>query len=496
MKELPYLLLLLLRSCSGFVIAPSWVNLSRNPCSSSSWQLIFWPQTQQCYKIFSQGPCPDTQELSFDEEDQAPVCRCPQNLPLHWKPTDRCYSRYNRGPCQVNQYLEFEEKTGKPECRTSERCEPGQIFWPPDRTCHQLYTQGPCHKGDLLIVNPLTTEPYCGCDSVLLKQYYYPPLKLCYEQMTLGPCETGLLFMYNHTADTTQCSCSENLNNFSPTFGQCFELGSKGPCGDGQIFENNSVLKKSRCECKDKYVYWEKTDACFREFTPGPCRGNQFIIKGRDGKGVCSKNPCSSTDLFFPSEPDNSKGECHKVGNRGSCPDGELVIFETYSGKSYRGNCGCSSGYNQNYWPEDGKCYEWYSQGPCKESFFFKYNRDTRSTECICDASAGLVFWNETQGCYLPYTQGPCPENSWLIPGGETEEVYCECRDGFQFSLEDYTCNPVVRVSGHRFESLWSNVAEYVERRRKESEPLPRKPEEDKSTRRRMRETGRRRRIT
>ena len=41
---------------------------------------------------------------------------------------------------------------------------------------------------------------------------------------------------------------------------------------------------------------------------------------------------------------------------------GQLVVFESYSGKSYRGDCGCSAGYNQNYWPEDGKCYEWYSQ--------------------------------------------------------------------------------------------------------------------------------------
>ena len=41
---------------------------------------------------------------------------------------------------------------------------------------------------------------------------------------------------------------------------------------------------------------------------------------------------------------------------------GQLVVFESYSGKSYRGDCGCSAGYNQNYWPKDGKCYEWYSQ--------------------------------------------------------------------------------------------------------------------------------------
>ena len=55
-------------------------------------------------------------------------------------------------------------------------------------------------------------------------------------------------------------------------------------------------------------------------------------------------------------------GDCYKVGSRGPCPLGQLVVFERYSGKSFRGECGCSEGYNQNYWPQTDQCYEWYSQ--------------------------------------------------------------------------------------------------------------------------------------
>jgi len=461
------LLLVLSPSCHGFVIAPAWVNPARNPCSLSSWQLLYWPKDKQCYKIFTQGPCPDTQELAYHPLKQAPVCRCPQDLPLHWQPTDKCYSRYTRGPCQVNQFLDLEEVTGKPVCRQSRRCEPGQRFWPPDQTCHQLYAQGPCHKGDLLIVNPLTTEPYCGCDPVLLKQYYHAPLKLCYEQLSRGPCEAGLLFMYNHTTDTTECSCRNNLPNYSLQLNQCFELDNKGPCRKGQVFVYNAELKESQCECKEGYVYWEKSKSCYREYTPGPCKGSQFLIKGRAGTGVCAKNPCSKSDLFFPDKEDPSEGECHKVGNKGPCPEGELVVFESYSGKSYRGNCGCSPGYNQNYWVADGKCYEWYSQGPCNQSFLFKYNSEERTTECVCDVSAGLVYWAETAACYQLYSQGPCPAHAWLVAGLEGDEVYCECKDGFSFNQETYTCNANVSPPGHRFQGLWYNVAEYVERRRK-----------------------------
>jgi len=447
MVFLQYVLILLLEPGSGFVIAPPWANPVRNPCSSSSWQLVFWPPNLQCYKIFSQGPCPETQELGFSSQDKVPVCRCPQNLPLLWEPTGKCYSRYSRGPCQVDQYVDLNQDTGNPICRTTERCEPGRVFWPPEQRCFQLYTQGPCHKGDLLIINPLTTEPYCGCDSVLLNQYYYSPLKLCYEQLSRGPCEEGLLFTYNHTSDTTQCSCSSEIPNYSPELGQCYELESKGPCGKGQIFVYDSKLKKPRCECKDNYVYWEKSDSCFREYTTGPCRGSQFII-------MCLK---ITLVRAIAEAVVAAQGIIRTTGTRT-----ESVMSGTV-------------------------------RAPCLDSFFFKYNRESRSTECFCDTSSGFVFWNETQGCYRTFTQGPCPDNSWLVPGGESEEVYCECKDGFQFSPEEYKCKStqLIQVSGHRFENLWSNVAEYMEKRKMEN-LVPRRRSSETKSKLRIRETRRR----
>ena len=72
------------------------------------------------------------------------------------------------------------------------------------------------------------------------------------------------------------------------------------------------------------------------------------------------------------------------------------------------------------------------------------------------------------------YSQGPCPENAWLLPEGEEAEVYCECRDGFTFSPVEYNCQPALLLPpAHRFQSLWSNVAEYMERRRGHSDEDP-----------------------
>lgn len=68
----------------------------------------------------------------------------------------------------------------------------------------------------------------------------------------------------------------------------------------------------------------------------------------------------------------------------------------------------------------------------------------------MCDEESGYVFWNETSQCYRLYTQGPCPKDAWLIPGEDTSDVYCECKTGFYFAPESYSCkeSPVIETIG------------------------------------------------
>lgn len=75
-------------SASGFVIAPPWANEATNPCSRESWQLIYWPPDGSCHQIFDRGPCPETQELAFNDLSLVAECRCPKGL-LYWPETDR-----------------------------------------------------------------------------------------------------------------------------------------------------------------------------------------------------------------------------------------------------------------------------------------------------------------------------------------------------------------------------------------------------------------------
>lgn len=147
------------------------------------------------------------------------------------------------------------------------------------------------------------------------------------------------------------------------------------------MYSADPATGRGACQCKDNYILWPGNGQCYKAFTPGPCSGSaEFIVPaeldegtgtlvsastvGAGNLGICVRNPCPRAHLYFPSSESESDDEvqCHKVGSRGPCPLGQLVVFEKYSGKSYRGECGCSPGYNQNYWPETEKCYEWYTQ--------------------------------------------------------------------------------------------------------------------------------------
>ena len=132
-----------------------------------------------------------------------------------------------------------------------------------------------------------------------------------------------------------------------------------------QVFHLDSETGYGQCRCRDNYVHWPANGECYKTYTPGPCRPDQFIVPvspllGR-GRGICVRNPCPRAHLFFPggglmasasqktygglvrrsgglpsksidvSEEGDSR--CYKVGSRGPCPLGELVVFERYSGK-------------------------------------------------------------------------------------------------------------------------------------------------------------------
>ena len=115
---------------------------------------------------------------------------------------------------------------------------------------------------------------------------------------------------------------------------------------------------------------WHSNGECYKTYTPGPCRPDQFIVPSSRnslqarGQGLCVRNPCPRAHLFFPggglqtspskrsynglvrrsggflqeqsAVDEEGDSRCYKVGSRGPCPLGQLVVFERYSGKVSR----------------------------------------------------------------------------------------------------------------------------------------------------------------
>ena len=135
-----------------------------------------------------------------------------------------------------------------------------------------------------------------------------------------------------------------------------------------QVYQPNSESGFGECRCRDNYVSWHSNGECYKTYTPGPCRPDQFIVPSSHsharGQGLCVRNPCPRAHLFFPggglmksssqrsykglvrrsgglalekvSLDEDGDSRCYKVGSRGPCPLGQLVVFERYSGKVYR----------------------------------------------------------------------------------------------------------------------------------------------------------------
>jgi hypothetical protein len=135
--------------------------------------------------------------------------------------------------------------------------------------------------------------------------------------------------------------------------------------------------------------------------------------------------PCQQGHLFFPEE-----ASCYKIGTRGPCQQGEIVLFEdavrpSVDGVSYRGMCGCSRASDE---PTQNQCHT--------------TSDESEVSETECDSKGGMVKLNES--CYLLYTKGPCSIGQWLVPVREGRHWYeqvgwkkqlkakCECRPGYK----------------------------------------------------------------
>ncbi|XP_047498500.1 uncharacterized protein LOC125045335 [Penaeus chinensis] len=398
--------------CSGAVIPPRWVNHTLNPCAAKSWQLLYWPEDGSCHRIFTQGPCGDSQEFYYDPVAGSGACRCPRAKILY-PPTGLCYAEYTKGPCTSRQYLVTEEDGQTGTCRAFKECPPRHVFWPQDDTCYQYHTRGPCLKGYLIYINPITGFPECGCDRNVMFSNYWSLTGLCFELFERGPCLDGAIFLYNATRGSTECSCSASiLTNYHRESDGCFELNQRGPCQPGQVFTFDPREMTTQCRCREDHALWAPSGHCHRLYSRGPCDKGHFFISapgtenGTALEGECHEYPCSGTRRYHPATE-----TCYRLGWRGPCPEGQLFIYDEET--PLRGACGCTREL-VGYWPEDDRCYELGGRGPCQHSQVLSYDKATGGVQCTCDIRKGFVQWHDDR-CYRIETRGPCAVGEIMV---------------------------------------------------------------------------------
>ena len=236
---------------------------------------------------------------------------CPVNWSF-WPATELCYPLNSQGPCQSGSIFRWNAKSLQVECsceaphpsNTSDALDRATswrpYYWPTSATCHEHFSSG--------IVLKLTARD----KEIITYRFLF-----CFP----GPCKLGEIFIYNQTAQATQCTCSKQMPNYHSETGLCFEKYTRGPCRPGMWLTShsqdlpqysvpasprpvNTRLKTSKnrsyagvgsnrrngltCTCLPGFVYSLDEDQCYREYTQGmrPFHGrlihivSAFIVMG------------------------------------------------------------------------------------------------------------------------------------------------------------------------------------------------------------------------
>lgn len=148
--------------------------------------------------------------------------------------------------------------------------------------------------------------------------------------------------------------------------------------------------EEQRCMEKEQ-VWWPGTGSCHSLLTQGPCGEEEWLVVEQGGaRVVCSPRPCPCSpgapelcevEVEGPPDPRGRWGRCRvasAAAQEGLCQAGEQLLVNPYG----LGECGCITSPPHAVYPEDGRCYPVYSQGPCQPNFIFKISKSHMEPTC------------------------------------------------------------------------------------------------------------------
>ncbi len=124
-----------------------------------------------------------------------------------------------------------------------------------------------------------------------------------------------------------------NVINVIFLFSKLHYLVLKGPCAAGQYFSFDSVKNETSCSCFTAFAPDLQRDICVEKLTRDTCKLGQLVTADQ--------------------ETGNFKCDCQKEEMK------------------------------THYWPQDGKCYQHFTQGPCESSLLFRLDEKTGRPACL-----------------------------------------------------------------------------------------------------------------
>lgn len=104
------------------------------------------------------------------------------------------------------------------------------------------------------------------------------------------------------------------------------------------------------------------------------------------------------------------------------------TVFLLRSRKQHRGICRdipkCENP-NEIFWPQNGRCYERLTKGPCTKGQLITVSSDG-SAVCACNHKKDMIdYFYNGYGCFQHFTKGPCKEKGHLF----LPDRSCDCTD-------------------------------------------------------------------
>ena len=279
-------------------------------------------------------------------------------------------------------------------CKQKGYCPANWAFWPATELCYPFYSQGPCQSGSIFRWNSTTEQAECSCHSPSShpdelsanaagswRPYYWPISATCHEQFTMG--KRNKLF---------------RTRNTNPL--QCF---ATGPCRFGEVFSFNQTTQATQCHCsKHLSSYHPETGQCFEKYTRGPCRAGMWLISHPQDLPQYSI-PASMVPIAPPAQQRTKGLKSRKQQRRSSLSSGRrnAASIKTLT-------CACLPGFV--YSTEVDQCFREYTQGPCRNGYFFiRVESSSEEETGVCwknPCGRQELYLPDSLRCFKIHTQG------------------------------------------------------------------------------------------